>query len=389
MKLMKDLSNYLYEKFKEVLETYDPDFYIESSKIYLEENIYTDKDNDYNYRLHFELNQDPNNLKLKTKQFLDEECFDFTNYINDHLMECDLCYENEYYDDDGNLIYNIDSLPLEISEDSNKSSNHSSTKTHTIFIDFENDYLNKSNTILDIDLEENNSLDPESQNVGRIKTNQYLELIANECNADLGYLKYDIKFDYSLDRFSDPLKDCKRLECICKTEFETTHQSIVFHLVENVITIKYFNECNYRYPQSTNFNEQIKDLNIDLNVMIMNRNPLDYLEGFEPVISHFIPIENQTLDLGKVIQNHFKKFIDWDYQNIYGRSHLVFKLNAGRIGRIQINDNNSKFNFYNEETGELIMSIASRELVNIDDQSLLLFAESVNQLIDYHQSAVI
>ena len=40
MKLMEDLSNYLYEKFKEVLETYDPDFCIESSKIYLEENIY-------------------------------------------------------------------------------------------------------------------------------------------------------------------------------------------------------------------------------------------------------------------------------------------------------------------------------------------------------------
>lgn len=35
------------------------------------------------------------------------------------------------------------------------------------------------------------------------------------------------------------------------------------------------------------------------------------------------------------------------------------------------------------------MSIASRELVNIDDQSLLLFAESVNRLIDYYQSAVI
>lgn len=213
MKLMTDLSNYLYEKFKEVLETYDPDFCIKSSKIYLEENIYADKDNDYNYRLHFELNQDPNNLKLKTKQFLDEECFDFTNYINDHLMECDLCYSDEYYDDDGNLIYNVDSLPLEISENSNKSSNHSSTKTHTIFIDFENDYLNKSNTILDIDLEENNSLDSESQNVGRIKTNQYLELIENECNTDLEYLKYDIKFDYSLDRFSNPLKDCKRLEC--------------------------------------------------------------------------------------------------------------------------------------------------------------------------------
>lgn len=389
MKLMTDLSNYLYEKFKEVLETYDPDFYIESSKIYLEENIYADKDNDYNYRLHFELNQDPNNLKLKTKQFLDEECFEFTNYINSNLMECDLCYENEYYDDDGNLIYNVDSLPLEISEDSNKSSNHSSAKTHTIFIDFENDYLNKSSEILDIDIEENNSLDSESQNVGRIKTNQYLELIENECNADLGYLKYDIKFDYSLDRFSDPLKDCKRLECICKTEFETAHQSVVFHFVDDKITIKYFNECNCCYPQNTNFNEQIKDLNIDLNVLIMNRNPLEYLESVDRGITHFIPIENQTLDLSKVIQNHFKKFIDWDCQNIYGRSHLVFKLNAGRIGRIQINDNNSKFNFYNEETGELIMSIASRELVNIDDQSLLLFAESVNQLIDYYQSAVI
>lgn len=389
MKLMKDLSNYLYEKFIEVLETYDPDFCIESSKIYLEENIYADKDNDYNYRLHFELNQDPNNLKLKTKQFLDEECFDFTNYINGHLMECDLCYSDEYYDDDGNLIYNVDSLPLEISENSNKSSNHSSTKTHTIFIDFENDYLNKSSEILDIDIEENNILDSESQNVGRIKANQYLELIENDCNVDLGYLKYDIKFDYSLDRFSDPLKDRKRLECICKTEFETAHQSVAFHFVDDKITIKYFNECNCCYPQNTNFNEQIKDLNIDLNVMIMNRNPLDYLEGFEPAISHFIPIENQTLDLGKVIQNHFKKFIDWDYQNIYGRSHLVFKLNAGRIGRIQINDNNSKFNFYNEETGELIMSIASRELVNIDDQSLLSFVESVNQLIDYYQSAVI
>lgn len=389
MKLMTDLSNYLYEKFKEVLETYDPDFCIESSKIYLEEDIYTSIDNDYIYRLHFELNQDPNNLKLKTKQFLDEECFDFTNYINGHLMECDLCYSDEYYDDDGNLICNVDALPLEISENSNKSSNHSSTKTHTIFIDFENDYLNKSSEILDIDIEENNILDSESQNVGRIKTNQYLELIENECNADLGYLKYDIKFDYSLDRFSDPLKDCKRLECICKTEFETAHQLVVFHFVDDKITIKYFNECNCCYPQNTNFNDQIKDLNIDLNVLIMNRNPLEYLESVDQGITHFMPIENQTLDLGKVIQNHFKKFIDWDYQNIYGRSHLVFKLNAGRIGRIQINDDNSKFNFYNGETGELIMSIASRELVNIDDQSLLLFAESVNRLIDYYQSAVI
>lgn len=389
MKIMEDLSNYLYEKFKEVLEMNDPDFCIESSKIYLEEDIYTSIDNDYNYRLHFELNQDPNNLKLKTKQFLDEECFDFTNYINSNLTECDLCYENEYYDDDGNLIYNIDSLPLEISEAPRRSSDQVSSKTHTIFIDFEHDYLDNSDKILDIDLEENNSLDPESQNVGRIKTNQYLELIENECNADLGYLKYDIKFDYSLDRFSDPLKDCKRLECICKTEFETAHQSVVFHFVDDKITIKYFNECNCCYPQNTNFNDQIKDLNIDLNVLIMNRNPLEYLESVDQGITHFIPIENQTLDLDKVIQNHFKKSIDWDYQNIYGRSHLVFKLNAGRIGRIQINDDNSKFNFYNEETGELIMSIASRELVNINDQSLLLFAESVNRLIDYYQSAII
>lgn len=389
MKLMTDLSNYLYEKFKEVLETYDPDFYIESSKIYLEENIYADKDNDYNYKLHFELNQEPNNLKLKTKQFLDEECFDFTNYINGNLTECDLCYENEYYDDDGNLIYNVDSLPLEISEAPRRSSDQVSSKTHTIFIDFEHDYLNKSDKILDIDIAENNSLNSESQNVGRIKTNQYLELIENECDEDLEYLKYDVEFDYSLDRFSDPLKNCKRLERICKTEFEANHQSVAFHFVDNTIIIKYFNECNCDYPQSTNFNEQIKGLNIDLNVIIMNRNPLEYLEGFDPSMTNFIPIEKQTLDLSKVIQNHFKKFIDWDYQNIYGRSHLVFKLNAGRISRIQINDDNSKFNFYNEETGELIMSIALRELVNIDDQSLLLFAESVNRLIDYYQSAVI
>lgn len=389
-----ELSTYLYEKFKSILVTNQKSIEILSVDTLVTNYVYEDLPDEYEYNLQFKINQSPENMTLATKKLLDETCLEFTNYVNHNLIKCELMYEDGLCDEFDEPIDEESEevcLLLETGFDGSypDQSQKDEKSKQVIYVNTTYDYKLKSYSYVNVDKIDTISFDERAHKKAKIKTNQYLEKLEKLYNLDLNDLKFDMKYNFDLSQFKSRLSQYKKLADICKDQFTVTHQSVVFAFVEDEIVIKLINECNEKFPQQTDFYDKISDLDFDFKIIISNQNPVNYLDLYDENIFTFYPLlQEDESNLSKAIKLNFNECLDWDQQEHYGRSHLVFRLDAGKIkyhklfGFDLINTNEIKF--YNEKD-DLIMQFEVDDLQSIFSDKHYALIDKVNQLIEYYE----
>lgn len=389
-----ELSTYLYEKFKSILVTNQKSIEILSVDTLVTNYVYEDLPDEYEYNLQFKINQSPENMTLATKKLLDETCLEFTNYVNRNLLKCELMYEDGLYDEFDEPIDEESEeicLLLETGFDGSypDQSQKDEKSKQVIYVNTTYDYELKSYSYVNVDKIDTISFDERSHKKAKIKTNQYLEKLEKLYNLGLNDLKFDMKYNFDLSQFKSRLSQYKKLADICKDQFRVTHQSVVFAFIEDEIVIKIINECDEKFPQQTDFYDKISDLDFDFKIIISNQNPVNYLDLYDENIFTFYPLlQEDKSNLSKAIKLNFNECLDWDQQEHYGRSHLVFRLDAGKIkyhklfGFDLINTNEIKF--YNEKD-DLIMQFEVDDLQSIFSDKHYALIDKVNQMIEYYE----
>lgn len=389
-----ELSAYLYEKFKSILVTNQKSIEILSVDTLVTNYVYEDLPDEYEYNLQFKINQSPENMTLATKKLLDETCLEFTNYVNRNLIKCELMYEDGLYDEFDEPIDEESEevcLLLETGFDGSypDQSQKDEKSKQVIYVNTTYEYKLKSYSYINVDKIDTISFDERAHKKAKIKTNEYLEKLEKLYNLDLNYLKFDMKYNFDLSQFKSRLSQYKKLADICKDQFRVTHQSVAFAFIEDEIVIKIINECDEKVPQQTDFYNEIADLDMDFGIIISNQNPVNYLDLYDEKIFTFYPLlQEDKSNLSKAIILNFNEYIDWNQQEHYGRSHLVFRLDLGKIADYRLfNSNTGQINeikFYNE-TNELIMSFEADDLKSILANPIHEFIDKINQLIEYYE----
>lgn len=389
-----ELSAYLYEKFKSILVTNQKSIEILSVDTLVTNYVYEDLPDEYEYNLQFKINQSPENMTLATKKLLDETCLEFTNYVNRNLLKCELMYEDGLYDEfDEPIDEESEEVCLLLKTGFDGSYPDQSQKDEkskqVIYVNTTYDYELKSYSYVNVDKIDTISFDERSHKKAKIKTNEYLEKLEKLYNLDLNDLKFDMKYNFDLSQFKSRLSQYKKLADICKDQFRVTHQSVVFSFIDDEIVIKIINECDEKFPQQTDFYDKISDLDFDFKIIISNQNPVNYLDLYDEKIFTFYPLlQEDKSNLSKAIKLNFNECLDWDQQEHYGRSHLVFRLDAGKIKYHKLSGfdliNTNEIKFYNEKD-DLIMQFEADDLKSILVNSIYEFIDKINQLIEYYE----